>query len=84
MVNSIIMMGMIALVGGALVAAAFNTKRLIIWENRVLTSIADSVREYREALEEEQYLLEQSGKKKPQVLVARQLQTRQSKRDHAA
>jgi len=84
MVSSIIVMVMIALVGAALVIAAFNMKRLVVWEDRVLTSIADSVQEYRETLEEERFLLEQDGKKKPRVLATQNMKTQQSKQDHAA
>ncbi|MCL2299987.1 MAG: hypothetical protein FWC27_07560 [Firmicutes bacterium] len=46
------------LFGAALIVAAFNAKRLIRWENRALTSLADAVRDYRETLEEEQRLLQ--------------------------
>lgn len=49
---------LLVLFGAALVAAAFNAKRLIGWENRVLGSLADAVQEYRESLEEEQRLLQ--------------------------
>jgi len=48
----------LVLFGAALVVAAFNSKRLIRWENRALTSLADAVRDYRETLEEEQRLLQ--------------------------
>jgi Flp pilus assembly pilin Flp len=49
---------LLALFGAALVVAAFNSKRLVRWENRALTSLADAVRDYRETLEEEQCLLQ--------------------------
>jgi len=49
---------LLALFGAALVVAAFNAKHLIRLENRVLTSLADAVRDYRETLEEEQRLLQ--------------------------
>ena len=49
---------LLALFGAGIVVAAFNTKRLIAWENRVLSSLADSVREYRLSLEEDSRLLE--------------------------
>ena len=48
---------LLALFGVALVAAAFNAKHLIRWEDRALTSLADTVRDYRLSLEEEQRLL---------------------------
>jgi len=50
---------LLVLFGAALVVAAFNAKRLIRWENRALTSLADAVRDYRETLEEEQRLLQE-------------------------
>ncbi|MDR2687933.1 MAG: hypothetical protein LBB75_09275 [Oscillospiraceae bacterium] len=49
---------LLVLFGAALVVAAFNAKRLIRWEDRALTSLADAVRGYRETLEEEQRLLQ--------------------------
>jgi len=49
---------LLVLFGAALVVAAFNAKHLIRWENRVLTSLADNLRDYRETLEEEQRLLQ--------------------------
>jgi len=49
---------LLVLFGAALVVAAFNAKRLIRWENRALTSLANAVRDYRETLEEEQRLLQ--------------------------
>ena len=49
---------LLVLFGAALDVAAFNAKRLIRWENRALTSMADAVRDYRETLEEEQRLLQ--------------------------
>ena len=52
---------LLMLFGAALVVAAFNAKRLIRWENRALTSLADVVRDYRETLEEEQLLLQGAG-----------------------
>ena len=48
---------LLVLFGAALVVAAFNAKRLIRWENRALTSLADNLRDYRVTLEEEQSLL---------------------------
>ena len=48
---------LLILFGAALVVAAFNAKRLVRWENRALTSLADVVQNYRETLEEEQLLL---------------------------
>ena len=49
---------LLILFGAALVVAAFNAKRLVRWEDRALTSLADAVRDYRETLEEEQRLLQ--------------------------
>jgi Flp pilus assembly pilin Flp len=49
---------LLMLFGAALVVAAFNAKRLIRWENRALTSLADAVRDYRATLEEEQRLMQ--------------------------
>jgi len=49
---------LLVLFGAALVVAAFNARHLIHWENRVLTSLADNLRDYRETLEEEQRLLQ--------------------------
>ena len=48
---------LLALFGAAIVVAAFNAKRLIAWENRLFTSLANRVQEYRESLEEEAVLL---------------------------
>jgi len=48
---------MLVLFGAALVVAAFNNSRLIGWENRAISSLADTVRNYRETLEEEQRIL---------------------------
>jgi len=84
MVTSIIMTVFISLLGGALVFAAFHMKRLIVWENRVLTSLADSVQEYREALEEEQLLLRQESGTKPQSHVVQRDKSLQRKKDRAA
>ena len=47
------------LFGAALVVAAFNSRHLVRWENRALTSLADAVRDYRATLEEEQRLLQE-------------------------
>ena len=52
---------LLVLFGAALVVAAFNAKRLVRWENRALTSLADAVRDYRVTLEEEQRLLQGEG-----------------------
>ena len=49
---------LLVLFGAALVVAAFNAKRLIRWENRALTALADAVRDYRESLEEEERILQ--------------------------
>jgi len=49
---------LLMLFGAALVVAAFNAKRLVRWEDRALTSLANAVRDYRETLEEEQRLLQ--------------------------
>lgn len=48
----------LVLFGGLLVAAAFNAKRLIEWENRKMTALADAVQHLREGLEEEQHILQ--------------------------
>ena len=47
----------LALFGGVIAAGALNAKKLISWENRVLVSLADAVRNYRMSIEEEQRLL---------------------------
>jgi Flp pilus assembly pilin Flp len=49
---------LLVLFGAALIVAAFNARRLVRWENRALTSLADAVRDYRVNLEEEQRLLQ--------------------------
>jgi len=48
--------GILALLafGAALVCAAFNARRLIAWENRQLTRLADRVKAWREQLEAQQ------------------------------
>ena len=51
---------LLMLFGAVIVAGALNAKKLICWENRVLVSLADAVRDYRATLEEEQRLLEES------------------------
>jgi len=48
---------LLVLFGAALVVAAFNNSRLIGWENRAIAALADTVRGYRETLEEEQRIL---------------------------
>jgi len=48
---------LLTLFGVGIVVAVFNANRLIAWENRVLSSLADSVREYRLSLEEDARLL---------------------------
>ena len=67
MIGSIIMTVLIVLCGGALVVAAFNMKRMVAWEDRVLISLADSVQQYRETLEEEQLLLQQNAEENVQT-----------------
>ena len=84
MVTSIIMTVLITLLGGALVFAAFNMKRLVAWENHVLTSLADSVQEYREALEEEQRLLKQGNEIKLHGHAVQRVKPQQRKKDRAA
>jgi len=49
---------LISLFGLAIIAGALNAKRLIAWENHALRSLADTLRDYRLSLEEEQRLLE--------------------------
>ena len=49
---------LLVLFGAALIVAAFNNRRLIGWENRALAALAETVRNYREALEEEQRILQ--------------------------
>ena len=49
---------LLTLFGLGIVVAAFNAKRLIAWENRVLRALADGVREHRLSLEEDARLLE--------------------------
>jgi hypothetical protein len=44
--------------GLVIIAGAVFAKRLIAWENSALTSLADTLRDYRLSLEEEQRLLE--------------------------
>jgi len=61
---------LLALFGLGLVAAALNAKRLIAWENRVLSALADSVREHRLSLEEDAKLLE-GAQPSPQAQPAR-------------
>jgi len=46
------------LLGIGLIVGALSARRLIAWENRTLTSLADTLRGWRVALEEEQHLLE--------------------------
>ena len=48
---------LISLFGLGVIVGALNAKRLIAWENRALTSLADNLRDYRLSLEEEQCLL---------------------------
>jgi len=66
---SIATITLLTLFGAAIVVAAFNAKKLIAWENRVLSSLADSVRDYRETLEEEAGLLERAQSTQPSVRV---------------
>ena len=46
------------LFGVGIIVGALKAARLIEWENHVLNSIADALRDYRLSLEEEQRLLE--------------------------
>jgi hypothetical protein len=41
------------LFGAAIIAGAFNAKKLIAWENKQLTRLADTVKAWRECLEDE-------------------------------
>jgi|GEM_PF-2655353 len=83
MISSIIMTVLIVLCGGALVVAAFNMKRMVAWEDRVLVSLADSVQQYRETLEEEQLLLQQQTEGDLQPAPVGKAAA-QHKKDHAA
>ena len=83
MTSSIIMTVLITLCGGALVVAAFNMKRIVAWEDRVLVSLADSVQEYRESLEDEQALLQQKTDDTMHLSPVEKLAA-QRKKDHAA
>jgi len=83
MMSSIIMTVLLVLCGGALVVAAFNMKRMVAWEDRVLVSLADSVQQYRETLEEEQLLLQQKAEGDLQLAPAGKTAP-QRKKDHAA
>ena len=49
---------LLSLFGLGIVIAAFNARRLIAWENRVLGALADAAREHRLSLEEDARLLE--------------------------
>jgi hypothetical protein len=53
---SILVIVLVALFGVGLTVAAFHMEKLIRWENRKLNSLADTLRTYREGLEEEQAL----------------------------
>lgn len=48
------------LLGGGIIAGALNMQKLIGWENRALTSLADAVRNIRMEFEDEQRLVEAS------------------------
>jgi len=54
MIGHIILTALLCLFGAAIIVGAFNAKRLIAWENRHLTRLADHVRAWRERLEAEQ------------------------------
>ena len=49
------------LFGMGIIVGALKAARLIDWENHALNSIADALRDYRMALEDEQRLLEPVG-----------------------
>ena len=84
MTTSIIVICLTALFGGALVFAAFNMDRLIAWENRVLDAWADSVRDYRLELEEEQRLLQSKSGDAPVRVLPKRVLPQQHRKDHAA
>jgi len=44
---------LLMLFGTAIIVGALNTRRLVLWENRVLDSLADTARDYRVSLEGE-------------------------------
>jgi len=44
---------LLCVIGIAIIVAAFNQRKLVKWENRVLIALADAVREKHVELEEE-------------------------------
>jgi len=54
MTGQIIITALLCLFGATIIVGAFNAKKLIAWENRQLTRLADRVRAFRERLEAEQ------------------------------
>ena len=74
---------LLALFGAGIVIAAFNAKRLIAWENRAMSSLADSVREYRLSLEEDARLLEGAAPL-PQVQSVRHAKSAAQRKSKAA
>lgn len=58
MLSSVFGLVLLALFGMGIIVAALSATRVIAWENRVLTKLADALREYRLSLEEEEKLLE--------------------------
>ena len=56
--SSIVSVTLLALLGLGIVAGVFNAKRLVAWENSVMSSLADSVRAHRLSMEEDLRLME--------------------------
>jgi len=54
---SVLGLSFLLLFGAAIIAGALGSKWLIAWEDRVMISLADAVRDYRLTLEEERRLL---------------------------
>jgi len=54
---SVAALSLLTLIGLGVVAAAFNARRLIAWENRALGALADTLRARRLAIEEDILLL---------------------------
>jgi hypothetical protein len=52
MICNVISFSLLCLFGAAIIVGAFNMKRLIAWENKALTRMADAIRSYREWLRE--------------------------------
>jgi len=54
MIASLISSVLLCLFGAAIIIVAINARRLIVWENRQLTRLADRVKAWRERLEAQQ------------------------------